>query len=68
MLLRYSFRRTRYNAFMESLMRLLTSLWLLLLLSGCVSYSGTSRPPDKMIVVPPGSTVYCSDGSAPPCR
>jgi hypothetical protein len=37
-------------------------------LAACVSYSGTSRPAQQTIIVPPGSKVYCSDGSAPPCR
>jgi hypothetical protein len=48
----------------------LSMLLLLLALgfSGCVTYSGTSTPPQNTIVVPPGSTVYCSNGSAPPCQ
>lgn len=49
----------------------LSALLLLLLfgVTGCVSYSGFSRSPAQTtIVVPPGSTVICSDGSAPPCR
>ena len=37
-------------------------------LGGCLSYSETSTPPrGTTIVVPPGSTVICSDGLAPPC-
>ncbi len=40
-----------------------------LLLGGCLSFSGTSSPPQASttIVVPPGSTVVCSNGSGPPC-
>ena len=41
-----------------------SSMLLLLLslgLAACVSYSGTSRPAQQTIIVPPGSKVYCSD-------
>jgi len=47
------------------------SLLLLLLplgLSGCLSFSSSPSPPAQTIVVPPGSTVLCSNGSAPPCQ
>jgi hypothetical protein len=44
-------------------------LLLPLVATGCVSYSNTARtPPQTTIVVPQGSTVYCSNGLAPPCR
>jgi hypothetical protein len=47
---------------------MLLLLFLSLGLAACVSFSGSSRPAPQTIVVPPGSKVYCSDGSAPPCR
>lgn len=38
-------------------------------LAGCISFSSSSpRPPaSNTIVVPPGSTAVCPNGSAPPC-
>lgn len=37
-------------------------------LGGCLSYTETPYPPrNTTIVVPPGSTVTCSNGLAPPC-
>jgi hypothetical protein len=37
-------------------------------LGGCLSYTESSRPPrSTTIVVPPGSTVTCPNGLAPPC-
>jgi hypothetical protein len=43
---------------------------LLLTLAGCVSLSSSNppRPNDTTVVVPPGSTVTCSNGTAPPCQ
>ena len=48
---------------------LAVSLFGLLFLAGCSSSFGGGDPPAKSptIVVPPGSTVTCTDGSAPPC-
>ncbi len=43
-------------------MRLFALVLLPLGLAGCVVYSGSSRPPQTTIVVPPGSTVYQSNG------
>jgi hypothetical protein len=37
-------------------------------LGGCLSFHDSSPPPrNTTIVVPPGSTVTCSNGQAPPC-
>jgi hypothetical protein len=37
-------------------------------LSGCLSFHDESPPPkNTTIVVPPGSTVSCSNGQMPPC-
>jgi hypothetical protein len=45
------------------------ALPLLLTLAGCVSSSSPTPPAQgTTIVVPPGSKVVCSDGTAPPCR
>jgi hypothetical protein len=55
----------------EASMRL--SLLVLLVsfgLAGC-SYSSSSPPPPAQgttIVLPPGATVVCSNGRAPPCQ
>lgn len=40
-----------------------------LALAGCIS-SSNPTPPDRSttVVVPPGTTIVCSDGSAPPCH
>jgi len=46
--------------------RILFALIVPLALSGCFSYQ--DAPPQRTtIVVPPGSTVMCSNGMAPPC-
>jgi hypothetical protein len=41
-----------------------------LLLSACISLSSSpSQPaPNTTVVVPPGSTAVCADGTVPPCR
>jgi hypothetical protein len=41
-----------------------------LLLGGCVSFSSSNPPPptSTTVVVPAGTAVVCSDGTAPPCR
>ena len=41
-----------------------------LALGGCFSFSSSnpSPPAGNTYVVPQGSTVVCSDGSAPPCH
>ena len=47
------------------------SLLLLLLpfgLGGCLSFSSTPAPPPQTIIVPPGATITCSNGQAPPCQ
>jgi hypothetical protein len=37
-------------------------------LGGCLSFHESAPPPkNTTIVVPPGSTVTCSNGLAPPC-
>jgi hypothetical protein len=37
-------------------------------LGGCLSFQGSSAPPrNTTIVVPPGSTVTCSNGMPGPC-
>jgi hypothetical protein len=48
--------------------------WIIVLLAlglgGCLSFSSSDpNPPNKTtVVVPPGSTVTCSNGTAPPCN
>jgi hypothetical protein len=49
----------------------LVFLLLPLALGGCLSFSSSDPSPPKSnttIVVPPGSTVVCSNGMAPPCQ
>jgi hypothetical protein len=37
-------------------------------LGGCLSYTDTSPPPrSTTVVVPPGSTITCSNGMPGPC-
>jgi len=48
-----------------------SSLFLLTLgfgIAGCISSSNPSPPANTTVVVPNGTTVICSDGTAPPCR
>lgn len=48
--------------------KLLIALALPLSLGGCFSYHEQAPPPrNTTIVVPPGSTVACPNGLAPPC-
>jgi len=45
------------------------ALAMLIALAGCVSSSSPSPPEhNTTVIVPPGSTAVCSDGTAPPCR
>jgi uncharacterized protein YceK len=37
-------------------------------LSGCLSFSSDTPPKNTTIVVPPGSTVTCSNGQPAPCQ
>ena len=37
-------------------------------LAGCSPTFTTTPEPQRVIVVPPGSTVVCPGGGAPPCR
>ncbi len=46
--------------------KLLIVVLIPLSLGGCLSFSSSS-PPRTTVVVPPGSTVSCSDGSPGPC-
>jgi hypothetical protein len=51
-------------------MRIAILASMLAVLSAC-SWSSSSPPPPQSattVVVPAGSTVVCSDGTAPPCR
>jgi hypothetical protein len=41
---------------------------LLGLLTGCSPTFSSTPEPRQVIVVPPGSTVVCPGGGAPPCR
>ncbi len=45
-------------------------LLIFLALGGCISFSSSSpRPPaSNTVLLPPGATVVCSDGTRPPCR
>lgn len=54
----------------RSLVPLATAFGLLALASCSSSSGGGSSPPQQpnVIVVPQGSAVVCTDGSAPPCR
>jgi hypothetical protein len=36
-------------------------------LGGCLSFSDSTPPRNTTIVVPPGSTVTCSNGAPGPC-
>jgi hypothetical protein len=36
-------------------------------LGGCLSFQGSPPPAKNTIVVPPGSTVSCSNGQPGPC-
>ena len=49
-------------------MRLLLLL-LPLSLNGCLSFSSSNPPPPSptTVVLPPGATVVCPNGSQPPC-
>jgi hypothetical protein len=48
--------------------KLIFALVLPLSLGGCLSYVSEPTPPrTTTIVVPPGSTVTCANGLAPPC-
>jgi hypothetical protein len=50
-------------------MRLLQRLLVLLApiaLAGCISYT-SSQPSHTTVTAPPGSTVICGNGQAPPC-
>lgn len=47
--------------------KLLFALVLPLSLGGCFSYSEAPPPRNTTVVVPPGSTVTCANGLAPPC-
>ncbi len=45
-------------------------LLLPLILAGCLSFSSSSPPPPAQgstIVLPPGTTAICANGTAPPC-
>lgn len=37
-----------------------------LVLSGCLSFSSSS-PPRETLIIPPGTTLVCSNGTQPPC-
>jgi hypothetical protein len=41
-----------------------------LLVAGCFSFSSSSPTPpaSNTVVLPPGASVVCSDGTRPPCR
>jgi hypothetical protein len=46
-------------------------LLLPLTLGGCLSFSSSDPAPPRSnttVIVPPGSTVVCSNGMAPPCQ
>ncbi|MDR3538425.1 MAG: hypothetical protein P4L71_18160 [Acetobacteraceae bacterium] len=48
--------------------KILFALILPLSLGGCFSYQESAPPPrNTTIIVPPGSTVTCPSGMAPPC-
>ncbi|MBN8897010.1 MAG: hypothetical protein J0H19_11310 [Rhodospirillales bacterium] len=48
--------------------KLLVALVVPLTLGGCFSYTERpAPPPGPAIVLPPGSTVACPNGLAPPC-
>jgi hypothetical protein len=51
---------------MHRMKKLLIAVVLPLSLAGCLSFS-SSEPPKTTVVVPPGSTVTCSNGMAGPC-
>ena len=54
-----------------SIFRLILATCLTATVAGCVSSSGGGDPPRPAattVVVPSGSSVVCSDGTAPPCR
>jgi hypothetical protein len=50
------------------------ALWSAILLpvllgaAGCISSGEPEHPSNTTVIVPPGTTVTCQDGSAPPCR
>lgn len=53
------------------IIRLTLATCLALSATACVSSSGggdSPRPASTTVVVPSGSSVVCSDGTAPPCR
>jgi hypothetical protein len=47
----------------------LLALGLSLLLGGCLSFSSSDPAPPNhtTVVMPPGTTVVCPNGAAPPC-
>ena len=49
--------------------KVLLAVLIPLSLGGCLSFSGTSSPPPThtTVVVPPGSTISCSNGQTGPC-
>ena len=60
-------RDTNRNSYL--LLRCCAGLLGLGLLAGCSSsFGGGAQPQPNTVVVPPGTTVVCQDGSAPPCR
>jgi hypothetical protein len=66
------FQAGRHGQKDEDTMRgvIVAVLSLPLLLGGCVSFSSSNPPPptSTTVVVPAGTAVVCSDGTAPPCR
>ena len=49
------------------MIRILLAIAAPLLLAGCLSFHSSSPPRSTTVVVPPGSSVTCANGMAPPC-
>jgi hypothetical protein len=61
---------TLNNVMERPLPKSLLALLLPLALAGCFSFSSSSprAPASNTVVLPPGTTVVCSNGAPPPCQ